>query len=235
MVEALIFDVFGTCVDWRTGVSREAAKVAAEKELDIDADAFADYWRGRYQPAMQRIRSGNRGYVALDDLHLENLSETLSAFELGAEFDAAERQAFNAAWEKLPPWPDVVEGLEQLKRRYILAPCSNGSIALMARLAKYGGLAWDAIVGAEVAQNYKPDPAVYLASVAALRLAPEQVMMVAAHNGDLAAARTNGLKTAFVPRPSEHGPGQTTDLEADSDWDVIADDFIDLAEKLAAV
>jgi 2-haloacid dehalogenase len=235
MVEALIFDVFGTCVDWRTGVSREAARVAAEKQLDIDADAFADYWRGRYQPAMQRIRSGNRGYVALDDLHLENLSETLSAFELDAEFDAAERQAFNAAWEKLPPWPDVVEGLEQLKRRYILAPCSNGSIALMARLAKYGGLAWDAIVGAEVAQNYKPDPAVYLASVAALRLAPEQVMMVAAHNGDLAAARDNDLKTAFVPRPSEHGPGQTSDLEADSDWDVIADDFIDLAEKLAAV
>ena len=235
MVEALIFDVFGTCVDWRTGVSREAARVAAEKQLDIDADAFADYWRGRYQPAMQRIRSGNRGYVALDDLHLENLSETLSAFELDAEFDAAERQAFNAAWEKLPPWPDVVEGLEQLKRRYILAPCSNGSIALTARLAKYGGLAWDAIVGAEVAQNYKPDPAVYLASVAALRLAPEQVMMVAAHNGDLAAARDNDLKTAFVPRPSEHGPGQTSDLEADSDWDVIADDFIDLAEKLAAV
>jgi 2-haloacid dehalogenase len=235
MVEALIFDVFGTCVDWRTGVSRETAKVATDKGLELDAEAFADYWRGRYQPAMQRIRSGNRGYVALDDLHLENLNETLTAFELGTEFDAAERQSFNAAWEKLPPWPDVVTGLAQLKRNYILAPCSNGSIALMARLAKYGGLPWDAIVGAEIAHNYKPDPAVYLASAAALRLAPEQVMMVAAHNGDLAAARTNGLKTAFVPRPNEHGPDQTSDLQADSDWDVIADDFIELAAKLAAV
>ena len=226
MTQAFIFDVFGTCVDWRTSVAREVAAVLP----DVDAIAFADAWRGEYQPAMERIRSGGRGYVALDDLHRENLDIVLDRFGVGADLD---RDALNAAWEKLDPWPDVVAGLNALKQAAIIAPCSNGSIALMSRLAKYAGLPWDCILGADIAQDYKPKPRVYLASAAALRLNPGEVTMVAAHNGDLAAARAAGLKTAFVARPTEHGEAQTTDLAPTSDWDIIADDFEDLARQVA--
>jgi 2-haloacid dehalogenase len=187
---------------------------------------------GEYQPAMERVRSGARGYVALDTLHRENLDRTLAAF--GAELPEADRAALNHAWEKLPPWPDSLPGLTRLKARFIIAPCSNGSIALMTRLAKFGGLPWDCILGAEIAQAYKPDPKAYLGSAAALALPPERVMMVAAHNDDLAAARALGMATAFVPRPAEHGPGQTTDLAPTQDWDVVAEDFSALAAALSA-
>ncbi len=233
MLKALLFDVFGTVVDWRSGVAREAAACFAERGIDVDGAVFADSWRNKYQPAMEKIRSGGRGYVALDVLHRENLDATLAEFGLDAAFDEAARGALNRAWEKLPPWPDSVPGLTALKARYAIAPCSNGSIALMTWLAKYGGLPWDAILGAEIARDYKPQPAVYLASAAALGLAPAEVMMVAAHNGDLDAARAAGLHTGFLPRPIEHGPGQSTDLEPESDWDVIAADLNDLARRLA--
>jgi len=229
MLKALIFDVFGTVVDWRSGVAREVGAAFGER---VDALAFADAWRGRYQPAMEGIRSGNRGYVALDILHREDLDATLAAFGLEGAIDEAGRVDLNRAWEKLPPWPDSVPGLTALKTRYAIAPCSNGSIALMTWLAKFGGLRWDAILGAEIAQDYKPQPAVYLKSAAALGLEPEEVMMVAAHNSDLAAARAAGLKTGFFPRPTEHGPGQTTDLEPSEDWDVVAADLQDLAHRL---
>ena len=231
-VEALLFDVFGTCVDWRGGVAREVAKAAAAKGLTLDSFAFADAWRGRYQPAMEEIRSGRRAYVDLDVLHRENLDATLDAFGLAENFDDEERAALNRAWEKLPPWADVVAGLGRLKTSAIIAPCSNGSIALMTRLAKYGGLPWDCILGAGVARAYKPDPRAYLASCEALQLAPARVMMVAAHNGDLAAARDCGLKTAFVARAAEHGRGQTSDLAPTSDWDIVAPDFMGLADAL---
>ena len=234
MVEALIFDVFGTVVDWRNGVAREASVLFQERGIDIDPHEFADAWRAEYDPSMARIRDGNRGYIALDVLHRENLDRVLSRFGLEDRFDDDARAAFNHAWEKLPPWPDSVPGLTRLKARYIIAPCSNGSIALMTRLAKYGGLNWDAIVGAEIARDYKPQPVVYQASVAALGLTPDRVMMVAAHNGDLAAARDAGLKTAFFPRPTEHGEGQTKDLTAERDWDIVATDMEDLAGKMAA-
>ncbi len=234
MVEALIFDVFGTVVDWRGGIAREAAALFRHRGIDLDPHSFADAWRGEYDPAMARIRDGDRGYVALDILHRENLDTVLARFGLDSHFDEAAREAFTHAWEKLPPWPDSVPGLDRLKTQHMIAPCSNGSIALMTRLAKYGGLNWDAILGADIARDYKPRPAVYLASAAALGLSPNRVMMVAAHNGDLAAAREAGLKTAFLPRPTERGPGQTQDLVAESDWDVVADDLIDLAAKLGA-
>ncbi|MEQ9490091.1 MAG: haloacid dehalogenase type II [Alphaproteobacteria bacterium] len=234
MVEALIFDVFGTVVDWRTGIAREAGAVFRHRGIDLDPHVFADAWRGEYDPAMARIRDGGRGYIALDILHRENLDTVLARFGLDDLFDEPARNAFTHAWEKLPPWPDSVPGLDRLKARYIIAPCSNGSIALMTRLAKFGGLNWDAILGADIARDYKPRPAVYLTSAAALGLAPEQVMMVAAHNGDLASAREAGLKTAFLPRPAERGPDQTQDLEAESDWDVVAADLTDLAAKLGA-
>jgi 2-haloacid dehalogenase len=221
--KALIFDVFGTCVDWRTSVAREVSAVLP----GVDADAFATAWRAEYDPAMARIREGGRGYVALDDLHRENLHRVATAFGVTAP------DTLSHAWERLDPWPDVVAGLAALKRHHIIAPCSNGSIALMTRLARHAGLPWDCILGAEIAKDYKPKPRVYLAACAALRLPPDQVMMVAAHNDDLFAARRAGLKTAFVPRPSEHGSGQTTDLTPEAAWDIIAADFHDLARQLA--
>ena len=233
MVKALLFDVFGTVVDWRSGIAREVEDFCQARGLAVDAPAFALSWRAKYQPAMEAIRSGGRGYVALDLLHRENLDATLAEFGLAAALEEPDRAALNRAWEKLPPWPDVVAGLTALKKPHAIATCSNGSIALMTWLAKYGGLPWDAILGAEIARDYKPQPAVYLASAAALGLPPEEVMMVAAHNSDLAAARALGLKTAFLPRPTEYGPGQTTDLEATEGWDVVAADLIDLGRRMA--
>ncbi len=220
---ALIFDVFGTCVDWRTSVAREVAAVLPE----VDSTDFAVAWRAEYDPAMARVREGNRGYVSLDALHLENLRRVAERFGVTAP------DSLNTAWEKLDPWSDVVEGLSDLKRSYIIAPCSNGSIALMTRLAKFGGLPWDCILGADIAQDYKPKPTVYSAACAALRLAPGDVMMVAAHNGDLDAARATGLQTAFVARTTEHGTDQSSDLEPSQDWEIIAADFTDLAARLA--
>ncbi len=224
-IKALIFDVFGTCVDWRSSVAREVAAVLP----DVDATAFADAWRGEYQPAMERIRTGGRGYVALDDLHLENLMIVADRF--GASIP--DPAALNRAWEKLDPWPDVVPGLHSLREIGLISPCSNGSIALMARLARYGTLPWDCILGAEIAHDYKPKPEVYRASCAALRLDPGEVMMVAAHNDDLHAAQAEGLATAFVLRATEHGTGQTTDLHPTGDWDQVAPDFETLARQMA--
>lgn len=223
MVKALIFDVFGTCVDWRTSVARDVAATVP----GADAFAFADAWRGEYQPAMARIRDGARGYVRLDRLHLENLHIVAERFGLSVSDD------LNAAWERLDPWPDVVAGLHGLRAHALIAPCSNGSIGLMARLARYAGLPWDCVVGADVARDYKPKPEVYLSSCAALGYAPDEVMMVAAHNDDLFAARAAGLRTGFVARPTEYGPEQTTDLTAEADWDIIAPDFEALSDRIA--
>lgn len=224
-VKALIFDVFGTCVDWRTSVARDVARILP----DADPLTFATQWRAEYDPAMRRIRDGGRGYVPLDDLHLENLARVLERNGL----QTGDARMLNRAWERLDPWPDVTAGLEALRRDRIIAPCSNGSIALMTRLARYAGLPWDCILGADLARDYKPKPAVYLAACDALRLAPGEVMMVAAHNGDLVAARETGLATAFVPRPTEHGPDQTTDLTPEADWDIVAEDFNHLARALS--
>lgn len=232
MVKALIFDVFGTVVDWRTGIAQQAAAFFTRHGIDADAVSFADAWRAKYQPAMERVRSGNRGYVALDVLHRENLEEVLAEFGIAAPIEPSEFTEFSRAWEKLPPWPDSVPGLTILKKRHAIAPCSNGSIALMTWLAKYAGLPWDAILGADIAQAYKPQPEVYLRSVSALGLAPRDVMMVAAHNRDLFAAREQGLRTGFVRRPYELGSGQTTNLEPESNWDIVAADFNDLARRL---
>ncbi|MFC3615816.1 haloacid dehalogenase type II [Lutimaribacter marinistellae] len=224
MVEALIFDVFGTCVDWRSSVAREVARTLPE----VDAIAFAEAWRAEYDPAMARIREGARGYVPLGDLHLENLHRVADDFGV----TVSDPVGLNAAWEKLDPWPDVVGGLERLRAHAIIAPCSNGSIALMTRLARYAGLPWDCILGAEIAGDYKPKRGVYLASCHALRLEPDKVMMVAAHNDDLRAAQDAGLQTAFIPRPTEYGPAQRKDVEPTGDWTVVAQGFDMLAERL---
>jgi 2-haloacid dehalogenase len=228
--KAFLFDVFGTIVDWRTGVANVSQKFFDAKNIDEDPHSFADAWRAKYQPAMEKIRSGNRGYFPLDILHRENLDDLLAELKLESHFCEEEKQELNKAWEQLPPWVDCVEGLTAIKQKAIIAPCSNGSIALMTRLAKFGALPWDCIVGAEIAQNYKPHPDAYFKSVAALGLKPEEVVMVAAHNSDLEAARKCGLQTAFIARPEEHGLRQTIDLEATSDWDFIHFTIGELAE-----
>jgi 2-haloacid dehalogenase len=222
--KALLFDVFGTCVDWRTSVAREAAA------LGLPGERVADAWRARYQPQLETVRSGEREWVVLDVLHRDALDGVLD--ELGLELGETDRDELTLAWHRLDPWPDTVAGLTRLKRRFTIAPCSNGHIAQSVNLARHAGLPWDAILGAEIAHAYKPEPAVYEASVAALGLEPGEAMMVAAHNGDLHAAAACGLRTAFVARPREHGPRQTTDLHADGDVDVEAGDFLELADAL---
>lgn len=229
---ALIFDVFGTCVDWRGSMAREGAALGQRLGIEgVDWVAVADAWRGQYQPQMETVRSGARAWVTLDALHRESLDTVLARFGLD-DVPAAERDAFTDGWRRLDSWPDVSQGLQRLRSRYLLAPNSNGNIALMARLARWASLPWDAILGAEIAQGYKPQPQVYLRSVAALGLRPAQVMMVAAHNSDLHAAAACGLQTAFVPRPLEHGPGQASDLTPEGNFTLVAADFADLATQL---
>ncbi len=230
-VEALGFDVFGTVVDWRGGVAREAEAVLARHGVRLDWPAFADAWRARYQPAMEAVRSGRRPFVPLDVLHRENLEAVLA--ELGvAGPDETTLAELNLAWHRLDPWPDVLPGLARLKRRFVLVTLSNGNVRLMIDMARRAGLPWDAILGAEPTRAYKPAPEAYLRTAAMLGTTPERVMLVAAHNDDLAAARAAGLRPGFVPRPTEHGPGQTRDLTPEQDWDVVAADFEDLAARL---
>ncbi|HEY1865011.1 MAG TPA: haloacid dehalogenase type II [Roseiarcus sp.] len=231
-VQALVFDVFGTVVDWRSGVARESAPFLARYAPSADPTAFADAWRRRYSPAMEEVRSGRRPFVRLDELHRENLEAILPEFGIDrSAVPPSELDALNLAWRRLDPWPDSVPGLTRLKRGFIIAPLSNGNIRLMLDLAKHASLPWDAILGAEIAQAYKPSPEVYLRTVETLMLKPEQVCLAAAHNDDLAAARRCGLRTAFIPRPTEHGPGQTIDLRPEEDWDVLASDLEDLAKQ----
>jgi 2-haloacid dehalogenase len=230
-VKALTFDVFGTVVNWRDSIAREAKAALAPKGYALDWHDFADRWRAGYQPAMAKVRNGERPWVRLDDLHRENLVALLPEF--GVEgLGERELDDLNRAWHRLDPWPDTVAGLTRLKRKFILATLSNGNVALMVNMAKYAGLPWDAILGAEVAHAYKPQPEAYDRTAAFLDLAPGQCMMVAAHNGDLVAARGRGFRTAFVGRPFEHGPVKTRDLEAEHDFDVVADSFVDLAARL---
>ncbi|HJM61289.1 MAG TPA: haloacid dehalogenase type II [Alphaproteobacteria bacterium] len=230
-VEALCFDVFGTVVDWRSSIIREGRALGAEKGIDIDWVAFTDAWRAGYQPAMEEVRSGGKGWVILDELHRDILDRLIDEFGiegLGEE----EKVHLNKVWHRLEPWPDSVAGLTRLRTHYTLATLSNGNVALLVNMAKRAGLPWDAVLGAEVARAYKPTLDSYKTTVAMLGLAPEQAMMVAAHNGDLEYAAKTGMRTAFVSRPTEYGPNQTIDFEAQGDWDVVAEDFADLATKL---
>lgn len=233
-VNALLFDVFGTVVDWRSGIAREAAGFLARQGVSgVDPHVFADAWRARYQPAMEEVRSGSRGFVRLDTLHRENLERVLTDFDIDpSDVDEQDLDDLTRAWHRLDPWPDALVGLARLKTRFIVAPLSNGNVALLLDMAKRAGLPWDAILGAELVQAYKPAREAYLRTADMLGLAPQEICLVAAHNDDLAAARDCGWRTAFVPRPTEHGDGQTIDLAPEQDWDVIASDFLDLAGRL---
>jgi 2-haloacid dehalogenase len=231
-IGALTFDVFGTVVDWRTSVIREGQAFGKPRGLSVDWGKFADAWRGLYQPAMEEVRSGRRPWAKLDELHRESLVRLLGDFGI-IGVSPAEIDHLNHAWHRLDPWPDAVPGLTRLKRRFTLATLSNGNIALMVDMAKRAGLPWDAILGAEVARAYKPTPEAYLRSAEALGLRPEQCLMVAAHPADLASAARCGLRTAYVPRPLEFGPGRPgSQPEPGQPFDVVAGDFVELAERL---
>jgi 2-haloacid dehalogenase len=232
-IAMLGFDVFGTVVDWRTGVARACAPFLRTHGVDADPLDFADAWRARYQPAMEEVRSGRRPWLKLDILNLENLRHVLAQHGVGEDdIPFAVLEQLNRCWEQLDPWPDAVPGLLRLKQRFAIAPISNGHIAGMLRLARFGGLPWDVILGAEIAHAYKPQPAVYLASCEAAGLAPTEACMVAAHNSDLVAARGVGLRTIFLCRPHEHGPQQSTDLAPDHAWDGVAQSMLDVADAL---
>ncbi len=230
-VKALTFDVFGTVVDWRSSIIREGAAFNERHNTGVDWTAFADAWRGMYQPAMEEVRAGRAPWANLDHLHRQSLDQLLPQFDLD-HLDEVSRDQLNRVWHRLDPWPDSVAGLSRLKRDFVLATLSNGNVALLVNMAKRAGLPWDAVLGAEVAGHYKPQPEAYLKTAAFLGLPPTNVMLVAAHNGDLAAAAALGFRTGFIYRPTEYGPDQTTDLAPTGDWDVVADDLVDLAEKL---
>lgn len=225
-IRACFFDVFGTVVDWRGSVSRDLSSFAeAMGVVGVDWMQFTVDWRRLYNPAMEEVRSGRRPWTVLDVLHREGLVALLDEYGLTG-FGNDDIDYMNGAWHRLDPWPDAVPGLTRLKTKYVIAPCSNGNIALIVDMAKRGGLPWDVVLGAEPARAYKPMPEAYLASCRMLDFAPGEVLMVVAHNYDLDAARACGLRTAFVPRPTEH------DDRAGPEVDLGVDDFVDLATKL---
>jgi len=231
-IKALLFDVFGTLVDWRGSIAREAQAILAPRGVAIDGFAFADAWRAQYQPSMEAVRNGHQPFCKLDVLHRRNLDTILPAFGLG-DIDEATRVQLNLAWHRLDAWPDVAAGLARLRRDFRLAPCSNGNVSLMVDLARRNALPWDAILGAEFARDYKPKPAVYLAAVDAFDCAPAEAMMVAAHPSDLAAAAAAGLRTAFVARPDEYGPGHG-ERAPEAAVDRSVSSLIELATRLGA-
>ena len=233
VVKALVFDVFGTVVDWRTSVTQEVEALAKQKNLTVDGAKFADAWRAGYGPSMNRVRTGELPWTKLDRLHRMTLDKILIDFGI-VGLSEADTDALNRAWHRLRPWPDSVGGLTRLKKKFIIAPLSNGNISLMTDMAKHAQLPWDCILGAELVRHYKPDREVYQSAADFLDLKPDEVMMVAAHLGDLRAAKTVGLRTAFVTRPLEYGPDRTPDLKADFPVDISATDFNDVASQLGA-
>lgn len=232
-VKALVFDTFGTVVDWRSSVAKEIDDLAKRKGFTVDGAKFADTWRAGYAPSMNRVRAGEMPWTRLDDLHRMILDRLLVEFQITG-LTETEIDALNRAWHRLRPWPEAVAGLTRLKKKFTIAPLSNGNIALMTALAKHSGLPWDCILGAELVRHYKPDREVYLSAADFLDLEPAEVMMVAAHLGDLRAAKALGLKTAFVARPLEFGPTGKPDLKADASVDLSARDFNDLAGQMGA-
>ncbi|HUZ65251.1 MAG TPA: haloacid dehalogenase type II [Acetobacteraceae bacterium] len=232
-MKAILFDTFGTLVDWRSSLIDELGGFGAGRGLTADWAAFVDAWRGEYVPSMERVRRGALPWTVLDDLHRASLDALIDRFHL-VGLTAADRVHLVRAWHRLRPWPDVVAGLRRLKARYVIAPLSNGNVALLTHLGKFAGLPWDAVFGADLFRHYKPDPETYLGACALLDLPPGEVMMAAAHNADLAAARAAGLRTGFFPRPTEYGPGQTDNLSATGAWDVVAADVTDFATRLGA-
>lgn len=230
-VRALTFDVFGTVVDWRSSIIAEGESFGRPRKLKVDWAAFADKWRGGYGPSMDQVRKGELPWLTIDQLHRRILDRLLDEFGV-AGLSEPEKDHLNRAWHRLSAWPDSVEGLTRMKRRYVIAPLSNGNVSLLTNMAKFAGLPWDLILSAELAKHYKPDPECYLTAAQLLGLAPGEVMMVAAHKNDLQAAAKAGFRTAFVTRPLEFGPGRKVDISREAAFDIHAADFLDLAGQL---
>jgi 2-haloacid dehalogenase len=232
LVKALFFDVFGTVVDWRTSIARESEAILAPRGYALDWLAFADAWRGEYQPAMEEVRSGTIPFCRLDVLHQRNLERILPRFKVSG-LDEPTMRHLNKAWHRLDGWPDSAPGLQRLHRKFMIAPVSNGNISLMVGIARRNDFPWDAILGSEIAGDFKPKPRVYLASAEAFDCKPSECMMVAAHSNDLAAAAALGLATAHVARPNEHGPGKG-EPKPTAPVDIAVGSFTELADKLGA-
>lgn len=234
-VDALLFDVFGTIVDWRSGVIRDGRALGDEKDLDVDWAAFADAWREAYEPSMDRVRRGEIPWRNLDALHRDSLEELLDRFEIEG-LTEAEKSHLNRAWHRLDPWPDAIPGLARLRCEYVIAPLSNGHVRLLTDMAKRARLPWDLILSAELAGHYKPDAEAYSRAVDLLDRDPKEVLMVAAHERDLDASRDVGLRTAYVHRPAEWGSERVQEAERPdgSAYDIVAEDVLDLATKLDA-
>jgi 2-haloacid dehalogenase len=234
-VKALVFDTFGTVVDWRSSVIAEGIIWGKAKGLNIDWADFTDRWRMGYAPTMDKVRKGGLPWTMLDDLHRMILEDLLKEFKIEG-LTEEEKGSWTHVWRRLKPWPDSVEGLTRLKKKYEIAPLSNGNIALMTNLAKFGGLPWDAILGSELVRHYKPDREVYVSAYQYLDLKPEEVMMCAAHARDLQAARGYGLRTGFIYRPNEFGNGHVgvADKAKPGDFDVVSVSIVDLAQQMGA-
>ena len=230
-IKVLFFDVFGTVVDWRSGIVGQLEAFGRAKGVRADWAELADAWRGLYHPAMRAVRKGERGWANLDELHRETLVEVLPRFGID-DVSEAEIDRLVRAWHRLDAWPDSVPGLTRLKRRFVLSTLSNGTVALLVNMARHAGLPWDAPLCSETARAYKPDPRAYLHNAELLQVAPAEAMLVAAHNYDLKAAQRLGFKTAFVARPTEYGPGQTRDLVPEGGWDVVARSMEEVADRL---
>jgi 2-haloacid dehalogenase len=231
-VKALVFDVFGTVVDWRSSLIADFTNWGEKRGIKVDWTALVDGWRAVYAASMDEVRKHpERGYVILDNLHRQSLEKLVAQFSIAGLTDA-DLHHLTMGWRRLNPWPDSVSGLTRLKAKYIIGTLSNGNVALLTNMAKFARLPWDVILSAELFEHYKPDPETYLGAARLLCLPPEQVMMVAAHNHDLKAAQKFGLKTAFVPRPTEYGPLQKYDFEAKGDWDIVAGDFNEIAARM---
>jgi len=226
-VDVLAFDIFGTVVDWHGSIVRELA----QRHPEVDGDAFALAWRAGYRPAMARVMSGEQGWTLIDDLHRGILDAILPQFGL-AHLDEEARRDLNRAWHRLDPWPEAVEGLQRLKRKYTICTLSNGNLGLLTNMAKRAGLPWDCVLSAEVFRAYKPDPATYLGVARVFDLPPARVMLVAAHHDDLAAARGCGLRTAYVERPLEFGPAHPKDVRPQEGNDLHSRNLLDLADQL---
>ena len=230
-VKAMTFDVFGTVVDWRSSIAREAKMMGEQKGFDFDWDNFADKWRAGYGPSMNKVRTGELPWTKIDVLHRMILDELLSEYNI-TNLTESEKDHFNRAWHRLDPWPDSVPGLTELKKNYVISPLSNGNVALLVNMAKYGGLPWDTVLSAELAQHYKPDPEAYQSTSEFLGFPIEEIMMVAAHKNDLKSAKGQGMMTGYIPRPKEHGPNTTVDSNPEDYIDIIGENFVDFANKM---
>jgi 2-haloacid dehalogenase len=230
-IKALLFDVFGTVVDWRSGVIRDVTEIAKAKGAEVDAAVFADAWRADYHPAMDLVRRGELPWAKLDTLHRRTLDRLLVDFGLTG-LDESEKRWLNTCWHRLDPWPDAIDGLGRLKQRFVVAAFSNGNVSLLVNMAKRAGIPWDCVFSAELFRHYKPDPEIYQGAVELLSLTPPEVMLVAAHNDDLCAAADRGLATGFVLRAGEMGPYRHDNLKPARDYTLVPADFTELAAML---